>query len=393
MLPGCSCTVTMRGFFASAKGCCLLFFLLSPTPASTRRTSVPHWTDLEALEEFTFDVFVVAFDKTYKDESEYDLRRDVYGSNLQAILDHNRAQLDRESAGGYFLHVNEFADLTPDELPTGNVKALRTELLSNGMSSSSLRLPLDTPLSSLPKSVSWKAKGVTTPVKHQGHCGSCWAFASIAALESHVALQTGALFTLSVQQLVSCSDNVRHCGGAGGCTGATAEVAYQYVQHHGVVEEWIFGYQSYNGAQVNCTLRPAESREETDTGSLRRQVVESSSSPSPYVNDAVAAILGYANLEPNNYLVLMNAVAKLGPVTVSVACSTWHLYKSGVFSVEFNESIQQTTDVNHLVVLEGYGTDEETGEDYWLIRNSWGTCTRIEFPITSSTCSDGCIVH
>jgi Papain family cysteine protease len=160
-----------------------------------------------------------------------------------------------------------------------------------------------------------------------------------------------------------------------------------------VVEEWIFGYQSYKGAQVNCTLRPAQSREETDTGSLRRPVVESGSSPSPYVGDAVAAILGYANLEPNNYLVLMNAVAKLGPVAVSVACSTWHLYKSGVFSVEFNESIQQTTDVNHLVVLEGYGTDEETGEDYWLIRNSWGKCTRIEFPITTSTCSHGYVVH
>lgn len=370
----------MRGVIASANGYFLLFILLSQAVASTW-TSVPHWTDLEVLEEFTFDEFVAAFDKTYKDESEYARRRDVYESNLQTILDHNRAQLGSESTGGHLLHVNEFADMTPDELPTGNVKAKRSELLASGVSSTSLKIPLDTPLSMLPKSVSWKAKGVTTPVKHQGHCGSCWAFASIAALESHIALQTGALFTLSVQQLVSCSDNVRHCGGAGGCTGATAAVAYEYVQHHGVVEEWIFGYQSYNGAQVNCSLQQTQSLEETDTGSLRRPAVgsSSSSSPSPYVDDAVAAILGYANLEPNNYLVLMNAVAKLGPVTVSVACSTWHLYKSGVFSVQFNESIQQTTDVNHLVVLEGYGTDEETGEDYWLIRNSWGTCTCIGF--------------
>jgi cathepsin L len=387
----------MRGVVGSAKGYLLLLILLvQEAIASSTRNSVPHWTDLDALEKFTFEEFVVAFDKTYKDDSEYARRRDVYASNLQTILDHNRAQLDRESTGGHFLHVNEFADLTPEELPTGNVKSLRSELLSSGLPSTSLKIPLDTPLSLLPKSVSWKAMGVTTPVKHQGHCGSCWAFASIAALESHIALQTGALFTLSVQQLVSCSDNVRHCGGAGGCTGATAEVAYEYVQHHGVVEEWFFGYQSYNGAQVNCGLRQAQSQEETGTGSLRRPAEgsssSSSSSPSPYLNDAVAAILGYANLEPNNYLVLMNAVAKLGPVTVSVACSTWHLYKSGVFSVEFNESIQQTTDVNHLVVLEGYGTDEETGEDYWLIRNSWGKCTCVIFSTTTSICSDGLIV-
>jgi C1A family cysteine protease len=28
---------------------------------------------------------------------------------------------------------------------------------------------------------------------------------------------------------------------------------------------------------------------------------------------------------------------------------------------------------NHAVVLVGYGHDEELGEDYWLIKNSWST--------------------
>jgi C1A family cysteine protease len=38
-------------------------------------------------------------------------------------------------------------------------------------------------------------------VKDQGYCGSCWAFGATAAIESHVALNTGLLFDLSVQQV------------------------------------------------------------------------------------------------------------------------------------------------------------------------------------------------
>jgi C1A family cysteine protease len=43
--------------------------------------------------------------------------------------------------------------------------------------------------------------GVVSAVKDQGHCGSCWAFASTATVESYVAIATGLLFDLSTQQV------------------------------------------------------------------------------------------------------------------------------------------------------------------------------------------------
>lgn len=56
-------------------------------------------------------------------------------------------------------------------------------------------------------------------------------------------------------------------------------------------------------------------------------------------------------------------------MAVSVDASKWHSYETGVFD---GCSYDENMDVDHAVVMVGYGTDEQYG-DYWLIRNSWGT--------------------
>jgi len=98
---------------------------------------------------------------------------------------------------------------------------------------------------SLPKNVDWRDEGVVTPVKDQGHCGSCWAFSSVATIESHAAISSGSLKTLSTQQLVSCIPNPLVCGGAGGCAGAIPEMAFTYVQLYGITSEYKYSYSSY----------------------------------------------------------------------------------------------------------------------------------------------------
>ena len=68
------------------------------------------------------------------------------------------------------------------------------------------------------------------------------AFATTAAMESHVAIETGVLFALSPQELVSCMPNPDECGGTGGCAGATAELGFEYyIENGGVVQEYQMG--------------------------------------------------------------------------------------------------------------------------------------------------------
>jgi len=196
------------------------------------------------------------------------------------------------------------------------------------------------PLERLPKNVDWRKEGIVSAVKDQGHCGSCWAFASTATIESHVAKATGLLFDLSPQQIAMCSPNPQECGGTGGCEGATHELAFEYVTSSaGVYQEFQYGYNGYMGVDSACSL--------------------------PATGAPVATINGYVRLPENNYTALMNAIATVGPIAITVDASNWHAYESGVFS----GCNQVNPDLDHGVVLVGYGS--EHGQDYWLIRNSW----------------------
>lgn len=67
--------------------------------------------------------------------------------------------------------------------------------------------------SSLPDRYDLCARGGCTPVKDQGACGSCWAFATTSVVESAIALADGVSRDLSEQYLVSCNPHGYSCAG------------------------------------------------------------------------------------------------------------------------------------------------------------------------------------
>lgn len=64
-----------------------------------------------------------------------------------------------------------------------------------------------------PDHFDWREKGVVTPVKSQLQCGSCWAFAAIATVETSYAIAHGELRNLSEQELLDCDLQNNACNG------------------------------------------------------------------------------------------------------------------------------------------------------------------------------------
>lgn len=79
---------------------------------------------------------------------------------------------------------------------------------------------------------------------------------------------------------------------------------------------------------------------------------------------------GFVNIATDDEQALMAAVATVGPISVKVnsKCLRKQFYRQGVF----NDELCEERKPNHAMLLVGYGRDNTTNVDYWILKNSWG---------------------
>lgn len=204
-------------------------------------------------------------------------------------------------------------------------------------------------------------------VKDQGSCGSCWAVTAALVLEAHSEIYGHSKGKqLSSQELVDCVPNPHHCGGSGGCDGATVELAFDWAMNHGLAKETD---DPYRGADRKCKKSggrgSAAELQLSDGAHEDLTAVGVHRQDASFKNNLGLGIRAWERLPENEHEPLVRALVERGPVGVSVAAGEWFTYSSGVF-----DSCSADAIIDHAVTLIGIGI--EKGSKYWLIQNSWG---------------------
>ena len=266
------------------------------------------------------------YGKEYASELEELKRHVIWQANKKFIDEHNALA----DTFGFTVGLNSFADLDPAEFAKIYNGYRQPAQRDN---STKVRVPLNT---QLPTTVDWRTKGVVTPIKNQGQCGSCWAFSATGSLEGQHALITKKLVSLSEQNLVDCSGSY----GNEGCNGGLMDNAFKYIAaNKGIDTEASYPYQAED---ERCRFNPA---------------------------NVGADDSSFTDISHDDENALQEAVANVGPISVAIDAShqSFQMYRSGVY----NEPACSQTALDHGVLAIGYGVDG--GTDYWLVKNSWGT--------------------
>lgn len=84
--------------------------------------------------------------------------------------------------------------------------------------------------------------------------------------------------------------------------------------------------------------------------------------------NSAAKVSGYVHVRRSEEE-LKKAVATVGPIAVAIDSTRrgFHEYRSGVY----HDPRCSNRHLTHAVLIVGYGT--ENGQDYWHVKNSWGT--------------------
>jgi len=283
-------------------------------------TSAALYTENPTHQKYMWESFKNEHGRSYETMEEETLRFGHFLENLKMVDLRNAAEMKN---GGSAIHgITRFSDLSQAEFES---RYLTADVSMKSANAETVTLEAPDATTGL---VDWSGK-LTTPVKDQGYCGSCWAFSAAEQIESDSMRTLGTSYILSPEQIVQCDTT------SSGCNGGWTEHAYNYVKKAGGIEtDSNYPYTSYQGVTGSCKASSSK---------------------------FVIGVTGYTTVKGESSMA--SYVQKTGPLSVCLDASTWNSYKGGIMTSCPNR-------VDHCVQAVGV---DASSSGYWKVRNSWGT--------------------
>lgn len=265
-----------------------------------------------------FMSFKTKYNKSYGSKTELEYRFSIFSANMELIDNTNADKTKR-----YTLGMNQFTDMTFEEFKTQFLMKPKDNAANLGA------------VNVTPKAgkVDWRTvPGAVGPVKNQQQCGSCWAFSTVASLETSYFLKYNKFVSFSEQELVDCASSY----GNHGCNGGLMPFAYEYIMDNKISTEQAYPYRAVQGY---CRSYAMTDRYSIDS---------------------------FAQISPID---VNGLIAGIDKTVVSVAIEVQNdlmFYNGGVY----HGSASCGHGLNHGVAAVGYNT--LSSEPYFIVRNSWG---------------------
>lgn len=277
---------------------------------------------LETNMYFKFMNYMAEHGKSYETAEEFGERFAIFKAVEEMINQHNL------TTASYTLGHNQFSDLAHHE----------KSFMRGRLPSKAAKAQFFATNAEVPESVDWRDQNAVTPVKDQGQCGSCWTFSTTGVMEGAVAIKYGTLQSFSEQYLVDCVTADYGCGG-----GLQVD-ALSYLVDHDMILESDYKYTASGYGTGNACKYDSKPHTEYHT--------ESS---------------GYVQVEANSVQAMKEAVAQ-APLAVALDAAgiDFSFYSGGIY-----DNAKCGTELDHATLIVGYGS--ENGQDYWIMKNSWGT--------------------
>jgi len=179
-------------------------------------------------------------------------------------------------------------------------------------------------------------------ILNQGDCGSCWAFGTSESLSDRLYIASNGSIDvqLSPQILVSCDWE-----GNDGCNGGVPQLAWTYMEMSGLPTLECVPYSDGNGKSVPCA-------HECSNGDSFKKY--------------------YAKMLSDHTFEEVKTIQE-GIMAEGSICGTMSVYsdflnyQSGVYVTAANATYLG----GHAIKILGWGFDQTSGLDYWIVANSW----------------------